>query len=295
MANLWVIMTGLGTLVERPENAQAPGVFLMRQVLPESETVGGENVLPHQPKMMLTTGGVLLEVGEREIEFFPAGNGAPELDGPDRGLLLPVGEKLEEIARLNDHLLVENQLDNRARVILAGGRIEAIQVDQNYRLDKVSRNFNIHLVGLYNPATGAGERIDSRVVANGILFKRHIPSELGVPSVRIGAETFNLVKVDKENMGNLQPVNNEDNYVVWIVNVADAADLTPDSVDPNFLSPDTPAAQSALSFDRDFALLYEWLANPVSVRHVPITYRQRAANTGQGDPPGQCMTGISRV
>jgi len=268
-ANLWVIMTGLGVLVE---SATDPAVLMKRVVPPKK--VGGKDVLPHEPTLVLKPGGIPMLVRGREIEFLPKGAGSPELKDEYRKLLIPVGKDLASPSKVRIGILDNGILTEGTKVVLAGGSLEAVHVDENYLLDKVSQNISISLVGLFDPDQDHRTQVEKKAAANGLLYRRQIMPADGQPSVRIGNEEFQLVPVAKEAMGNLRENDGNTDYVVWIVNVASEGFSDPD--------PD---------LDRDFYLLYDWLEEEIEVRYVPITERKRADDTGQGDPPGQCMYG----
>lgn len=294
MANLWVIMTGLGVLVER-DDPQAPGVVLMRRVLPDQEQVGDVSISPHEPVLFRGPDRPESNVAELEVEFLPAGEGAPLLSEAHRAVLVPVGRELSQAFAIKNGLVADEQLDGRTRIILAGGELEAIQIDTNFQLKGVSRDLRIHLVGLFDPvSTSLTALPQGRPIANGLLFRRRIPQPDGVFSVRVGEDVLSIPQVSKADMGNLQQDDGHADYVVWIVNVATPGSFDPDGdrVDPESLGLASLAGNAQLGFDRDFALLYQWLTQSVDVQHVPITLRLRQnAVTGDGDPPGQCMYG----
>jgi hypothetical protein len=268
-ANLWVIMTGLGVLVESTTDY----AVLMRRALP-SEVVGGKNVLPHEPTLLAKPGGIPMLVSGREIEFLPRGTERPKLRDEDRNLLIPLGRKLATPAKIRDAILRDKF--EGTKILLADGSLEGIHIDNNYLLDKVSRDIGITLVGIFEPDQNSRVGVEARAIANGLLYRRQIMSSEGSPSLRIGDEELPLASVAKEAMGNLREDDGNKDYVIWIVNVASEGFSDPD--------PD---------LDRDFYLLYDWLAEELEEHYVPITEKRRARDTGQGNPPGQCVYGYT--
>lgn len=292
MANLWVIMTGLGVLVER-DDPQAPGIVLMRRVLPDQEQVGDVSVPPHEPILSRGPDRPESNVAELEVEFLPAGEGAPQLSEDHRAFLLPVGRELIQAFTVKNRLVTGARLDGLTRIILTGGELEAIQIDNNFQLNKVSRDLRIRLVGLFDPISRSSTALpQGGPIANGLLFKRTTPQQDGAFSVRVGEDVLSIPPVSKEDMGNLRRDDGHVDHVVWIVNVATPGSFDPngDRVDPGSLGLGSLPGNARLGFDRDFGLLYQWLTQSVDVKHVPITLGEPVVD-GDGDPPGQCMYG----
>lgn len=275
MANLWVIMTGLCVLVEKEKEPKAPCAVLMKRVPAQYPKVGSKKmaVLPHEPVLTLKPKGARVMIEGKAVEFLPHVEGPPTIQGRD--LLLPLGKDLASPSRLRDKILEGGVLSEGAMVILAGGDLEPIHVDKNFDLEGISRKTNVFLIGLYDPDSKEGKEVlfeEKRAMANGLLFRRRIQ---GIPSVRVGDEEFELSMVEKKDMGKLMEDDKEQDYVVWVVNVANT-----DYSDPH------------PRFDLDFYLLYDWLEEEF-VRYVPVTERNPADDSKDGTPPGQCMNGYA--
>jgi hypothetical protein len=287
MANLWVIMTGLGVFVER-RRAEEPGMVLMRTFVAGNTRVGGVTIASHIPVLRRGEDKPDLLVPEFEIDFLPnESGGRPTVASGNRFLAVGPGLTSPGVVRPN---LLSGPMNQTTRVLLRGGSVEPVQVDVNFQLDNVSRNLSISLAGLFDLPNGSGavRSAPGVVVANGLLFRRTIArNDIGF-SVQIAGDEYPVSLVPKNEMAELRAGDGHDDYVVWIVNVGAPGTGSPDPGEA--VLNDLGVPPLFRGFDRDFGLFYEWLGSPPGTQHVPITIR-RPAGGGQTDPPGQCMFG----
>lgn len=276
MANLWLIVTGLGVLVEKEADRSAPFTILMKRVF-WNDQVAGKNIPPHEPTFRRKPTGASILIGDRDVRLFPPTAGSPKIEG-DKKLLLPVGDKLdkaEEVKPLYTGPRTPGSLPKVARIFLEGGSVRPIHVDRNFDLRRLSLETKIELVAMHDLKTGKRLEKEHRSIANGLLYWRSIADQEGDPYVELGDEKFFLEPIPPEGTGNLPLPNDQKNYVVWATNTAD-----------EHFSP------SDKDFDRDFDLLYDFLADGALTRYVPETTGRPTA-VGDSNPPGQCMYGYA--
>jgi len=274
MANLWVVVTGLTVLVEKVGDKAEPCFVLLRRV-DDSTRVAGVKIPPHEP--LLRDSGSLrdIEIRGRDVEFPAPERRAPQII--NRKLLLPVGVELDQPLKVRPELTGQRSDmgeggANIARVKFSGGLIQPIHIDKNFDLKQISVNANILLAEALDLVFNKPPLIkNNRRIANGLLFSLRVDSPV---VISVGEEKLTSQPIGRGDTGNLPVKNQDDNHVVWIVNTGT----------------DHPADEE---FDRDFFLLYDLLDTDVEVRYVPQAILLRAVDTGDGNPPGQCMNGYA--
>lgn len=270
MANLWVIITGLGTLVgNRAESPGSAHSVLLRPVI-EPTMVPPENgkIIPlHQPSLRVRAEGPDIPIRTDirlpwDIEPAALANGRS---------LLPLGRELEFPAlRLKNDLEKLSVATRPIKMQFNGGSIVPIHVYRSFDLEKFSVDVELRLAGAHHIST-ALTIPKNREIANGILYQRSFSSGTP-PLVYDGDDVYSPNLVPLNRVGELPVGDEELNYVLWISNTA------------------APSPDLKEDFDRDYYLLYDWLQDSTVVRYVPLIPKNVAPVT----PPGQCMFGYAR-
>jgi hypothetical protein len=258
-SSLWVIITGLGTLVGvDAENPRFADMVLFRPVPDQTKVPPstGQPVPAHVPRLRVTAGGPDYPIRE-EVVLPWAPTSARLRNG---GALLPLGRELEFPAlKLKGVLTGEPK-----RLRFADGELLPIFVKESFKLDQIFFRSELNLTGAFHIETSHAI-VKNKRVANGVLYRRSFDS-VEAPVVMDGVTPYFPEEIAAGETGRLPVSPHEKNYVLWISNTA-------------------PLEHSWVEdFDRDFHLLYDWLVDQSVVRYVPMIPRDVIRN-----PPGQCM------
>jgi len=275
MVNLWLIVTGLSVLVEMEGEPGDPHMILLRRV-PKKAMVGGGEIPPHEPRLRLLPSTVEIKIGDRDVEFVPPSNGSPTIVDVDP--FIRVGRELTEAMEVDEDFLEyprpDETLDGWSRVILSGGvhaTITPIHVGEDFKVESISSNLRLKLVGAHDLESGATKEKHKSRVGNGLVYHRVIGQR---PAVVFSdkVELNDWVPIEKSLAKNLPEIEKYPypDYVAWISNAGMGGTWE--------------------DFDRDFYLLYELLDDDV-LRYVPVmgkNWKDVVRN-----PPGQCMLGYA--
>jgi hypothetical protein len=271
VANLWVIITGLAVLVEREGTPGKPCMVLLRQV-PEGTKVPpgtGEEIPSHNPRLRLLPGLQEILIGDQDVEFLPSGAGAPVIQ--DQDPFLRVGRELTDALKVEkkfvDPRSTSSPIRGWSRVILPGsGKIWPVHVKKEFEVKTIKTQTGLKLVGAIDLELSAMKEKNKPRVANGLLYYRHIVD--AVPVAKLSGKEYDLEAMDSDTK-RLPVQNGEAHYVVWVANSGE---------------------DSGEGYDRDFFLLYDLLAGPIT-RYVPMI--KETQGFGKRTPPGQCMIGYA--
>ncbi len=232
------------------------------------------------------------------MSFTPDGGGSPQIR--NRQFFLPIGRNFSKALPANSRCRNGECPFLAGRIILTGGIINPIELDDILDLRQVRREIRAMLKGGKVLAENGARRLRERPAANGFLFERELDEEAGAPSIVVSdREPIALAPTPRNALGFLDDGSGQDTYVVWVVNIARRADGRPGQKNQSVraeaeakrVAAERGQGEEPVGFDPDFHLLYDFVEmDGNSERLVPLV---SDPDEGPGEPPGRCIPGIT--